>query len=242
MRIGVICEGPSDYHAIEFFFGHSLKAVGIEAEFKALQPPMDRTQPEGGWSNLLLWLKNNPPETRIPRYFGSGLFGGELAGEPFNCLLVQMDSDILGEEGFSNYISENFRLHLGNPVGSESRAAAILSVIENACQFDQMTDADRERHVSAPSIESTESWCIAAFKVPTADFEVLSGQDLIDEFMTALESSESRQASPPYASIDKSPERRRKFCHKHANGSGRIVQGCSQFSAAHNRLIAISAA
>lgn len=240
MRIGVICEGPSDYFAVHYFFGHALNAAGIEAEFKPLQPPMDNTQPEAGWSNLLLWLKKNPPETRAQRYFGGGLFGGELAGAPLDCILVQMDSDILGNESFTGYVLSNFQFDPGNPDEPHNRASAIASVIERACQFDLMTDADRLKHVLAPAIESTENWCVAAFKVPTEDFERLSGQALVDEFMSVLESSESRTPVPPYATIDKSPERRKRFCDRHAGGSARILRGCRQFQLAYERLLEIS--
>ncbi|MEQ1538498.1 MAG: hypothetical protein ABL928_06195 [Sphingorhabdus sp.] len=240
MRIGVICEGPSDYHAIESFFGHSLGEAGVRTEFKALQPQMDRTQPEAGWGNVLLWLKKNPPATRIQSYFGGGLFGGSLATEPFDCLLIQIDSDILGDAAFAKFVSDNYGIILNNPQTPDQRASAIRCILQNASQFQDMTSADVARHLLAPAVESTEAWCVAAFTVPTINFESLAGQALVDAFMTVIEKSEGRQPQAGYAKIDKSPKRREKFCKQHSNGSARIVAGCAQFGAVHNQLVSLA--
>ena len=48
MRVGVVCEGPTDFFAIESFFGHALKNDQIDAEFERIQPTLDNTNPEGG--------------------------------------------------------------------------------------------------------------------------------------------------------------------------------------------------
>jgi hypothetical protein len=240
IRIGVVCEGQSDYHAVESFFGSSLKSVGVEGQFEALQPEMDRTQPEAGWGNVLLWLKNNPPATRIQRYFGGGLFGGGLGTQPLDCLIVQLDSDILGEPGFSKFVFDAYGFSPDSPHTPSERAAVIRRVIEAACAFNEMVDLDQARHIPAPAVESTEAWCIAAFAVPTTNCEVLTGQQLVDQFMTAIELSESRPATPPYTAIDKSPRRRKKFCTKHKGGSERILNGCAQFRGTHDRLVGVA--
>lgn len=240
MRIGVVCEGPSDYHAIESFFRHSLGSEGISAEFKALQPDMDRTQPEAGWGHVLLWLKKNPPASRIQNYFSGGLFGGGLATPSYDCILIQLDSDVLGEEGFCKFVSDEYGIAADCPDGAESRADVVRVIIEVACQFEHMANADRLKHIPAPAVESTEAWCVAAFRPVREDFELLSGQVLTDAFMSALETSESRAPTPPYARVDKSAKRRQKFCETHAPGSARIVAGCSQFKKTHELLVALA--
>ena len=53
MRLGVICEGPSDYPAMVHFVGAALKNQGIDAVFQSLSPNMDKTRPEGGWGSVL---------------------------------------------------------------------------------------------------------------------------------------------------------------------------------------------
>lgn len=55
-RIGAVCEGPADFHAITSFFGHSMSLTGIPVKFVPLQPDPDATAPEGGWGHVLLWL------------------------------------------------------------------------------------------------------------------------------------------------------------------------------------------
>ena len=59
MRVGVVCEGATDFVAIDAFFGQSLADHGIEAEFVPIQPEKDKTSPEGGWGNVLHWLQKN---------------------------------------------------------------------------------------------------------------------------------------------------------------------------------------
>lgn len=240
MRVGVICEGPTDFYAIQHFFAASLKRVGVEAEFKALQPQMDQSQPEAGWGHVLLWLKKNPPNVRIQRYFGGGLFGGGLAVKPLDCLLIQLDSDILGEPSFSKFVLDNYQYCPGNPQDPSDRAEVICSVISKAGNFDDMVASDVARHIPAPAVESTETWCVAAFTMPTTNFEQLNGQALTDAFMSALETSESRQPQLPYANMDKTPNRRETFCAIHSTGSNRIIQGCAEFSRIHDKLVALS--
>ena len=54
MRVGVVCEGPTDFFAIESFFGHALENDQIDAEFVRVQTKSDNTNSEGGWGNVLL--------------------------------------------------------------------------------------------------------------------------------------------------------------------------------------------
>lgn len=237
MRVGVVCEGPTDFFAIRSFFGHALEVdTGVQPEFIALQPEVDCTNPEAGWGNVLLWLQRNSPKIRIQQYFAGGLFGGGLATPPLDALLIQLDSDILGEHVFTDYVQNTYGFQLGNPQLGAARANQIRAVLELACRFPEMTQADIDRHVIAPAVESTESWCIAAFTTPTPDCELLSGQSLVDAFMAALERSEGREPTLPYAKIDKNIKRRLAFCEKHANGSRRVRNGCQHFETAYQQL------
>ncbi|NBB81624.1 MAG: hypothetical protein GVY36_19650 [Verrucomicrobia bacterium] len=240
MRIGVVCEGPTDFFAIKEFLGHSLETEGVETQFVPLQPEIDKTASDGGWTQVLTWLLRNPPATRIQKYFGGGLFGGTLGVEPMNGLLIQLDSDILGDDGFKKFVRDVLDLDVENPAASAARAEQVKTVLSRASKLAEMTDADVERHVLAPAVESTENWCVAAFLTPTRDFETLAGAELVDEFMCALERSEGKDPSPPYSKISKGKRRRRRFCSTHRNCSQRVITGCFQFSAAHDQLLALS--
>ena len=237
MRVGVVCEGPTDFFAVKSFFGHALEnALAAPVEFIALQPQMDKTNPEAGWGNVLLWLANNPPVSRVQQYFGGGLFAGALGSDPLDALLIQLDSDILGDRLFKDYVFKSYNLTVENPTQQDERAKEISRVLQEAAQFINMTAIDVRRHVIAPAVEATESWCVAAFNAQAMNCEDLSGQRLVDAFMVALEKSEGRIPSLPYANTDKDQRRREIFCNKHASGSARVIEGCPAFERAFLQL------
>lgn len=236
MRIGVVCEGPSDFPAISHFIGNLLAARGNHPVFVPLFPQMDRTRPEGGWANVLLWLNNNPPETRVQRYFAGGLFGGALSTEPLDAIILQLDADVIEDQGFRKFVSDNYEYIVDIDQVPAGRANQICNVLLSAAKFDEMANADRDRHVLVPAVESTETWCVAAFHAQPDDFEMLRGAALVNAFMKALEQSEGRMPQDQYANVDKDVVRRDKFCEKHSGGAARIVVACEQFAASFGKL------
>ncbi len=209
---------------------------GIPVDFVPLQPEPDATS-QGGWGQVLLWLKDHPPENRIQLFFTEGLFGGGLARVPFDGILIQLDSDILGDDGFGAYVKGKFDYTVADPPAAEQRAKEVRHILSHAARFEEMTQADVARHVLAPAVESTETWCVAAFSPNGSDFESLSGQVLVDEFMDALLRSESKPLSlRPYAKANKTPSRRLSFCEAFAPQSGRVLAGCPRFREAHDQL------
>jgi hypothetical protein len=241
MKIGVVCEGPTDYPAIAHFFTHALQDRGIAAEFCSLYPELDQTRPAGGWSNVLLWLQNNPPSSRIQRYFGGGLFAGALAADRLDAIIIHLDVDVLPEMSFINFVKENYDYDALDSQDPADRARQIINIISLSARFEEMTVADRIRHVPAPAVESTETWCVAAFTTPPQNFEILKGADLTNSFMTALERSEGRAPQASYENVDKNPQRRKRFCETHANGSLRIINGCQHFSSALEKILPLCA-
>lgn len=239
MRIGVVCEGPSDFPALSNFFGHALQERGVDTHFLPLFPEMDKTRPEGGWANVLLWFDRYPPDARIQTYFGGGLFDGALSSEPLDAILIQLDSDALDHLPFASFVKDRYGFRVSSSNKPERRATQIEDIISLAARCDAMTEVDVARHVSVAAVEATETWCVAAFHAKHDNYELLRGADLIDAFMKALERSEGRTPQPRYSNIDKSLPRRRRFCEAHASGSGRIVNGCEQFARALRRLAAL---
>ncbi len=229
MKIGVVCEGITDFHAISCFFGKSLEQLGILTEFVALQPEIDNTQPEAGWGNVFYWFKRNPWMGRIQKYFEGGLFGGELTQHPYSCILVHLDTDILGEAGFNSYVLQTYGHTVCAPALPDARASEIRTILRLAAEFNAMTAIDTTRHVLAPAVESTEAWCIAAFHPQPDSFEQLSGRLLIDRFMAALETVEGRVPTPPYATINKDTKRRKRLCEELALSHERIATSCEQY-------------
>jgi hypothetical protein len=240
LRVGVICEGPTDFHAISQFMAAALAGKGIVTKFIDIQPDMGRSYPEAGWGNVELWLRKNPPTDRIRRYFDGGAFQRNMSAKACDVLLIQMDSDILDDGKFHARLRNAYGLELADATEARERGLRIIQVLELWSDLGTLTDVDRNRHVLAPAVESTETWCVSAFDNRHSDPEALSGQELVVAFMTALDTSESR---PPkdYAEADKQPPRREKFCQKHAaKGAERIMHNCPHFARAVERLGALA--
>lgn len=239
MRIGVVCEGLSDFPAISEFFGHSLEALGLASTFVRLFPDPDKTRPDGGWGNVLRWLRNHPADARVQQYFRGGIFGGSMSLEPLDAILVHLDSDVLGDDSFCTFVLQHHGVTTTSPSKPSERAEEITKILQTVSGLDALANSDRERHVIAPAVESTEAWCVAAFHPRRGHFERLRGEKLLDAFMKALESSEGRQPKDTYANLDKNPVRRQTFCTKHRSGSARIAASCTQFRKAIGRLAVI---
>ena len=237
MRVGVVCEGPTDYYAIESFFRHALwEDNGIKAEFVPIQPEMGNINPKGGWGNVLGWLNENNPKYRIQNLFRGGVFADEHGRLPIDVLLIQLDSDILGNESFTDRVRQKYGLSVENPGDASDRADEIRNVLQCAAKFAEMNEDGINRHVIAPAVEATEAWCVAAFNGPAQNCETLRGQDLINAFMVALERSEDRVPTLPYARANKDQKRRKKFCRSYSGGSARVRERCAQFDRACQQL------
>ena len=209
VRIGVICEGPTDFPAIVCYVGHALESRNVEAQFIPLFPELDKTRPVGGWGNVLLWLDNHPPEYRIARFFGGGLFGGGLATTPFDVVLIHLDADVIEDRSFQVYVHDKYNYRVRVETAPSKRAATIEEIISISAKIADLTDADKEKHKIAVATESTETWCIASFYGQPKRYELWRGSKLRDGFMAALERSEGRVPKTEYAEIDKNPIRRK---------------------------------
>lgn len=229
MRVGVVCEGRTDFPAIVQFVGSYLINQGIEVEFRPLYPEMDRTRPDGGWANVLLWLAKNGPDLRIQKYFGGGLFGGDLAVEPLQAILVHLDSDVVDDESFNNYVERNLGYRCNSSDDPIIRGKEISRVLDVALRSDDLAELDLLKHVKFVAVESTETWCVAAFNNEKENWEMLRGQDLVNQFMSALERSEGRQPKHQYSKANKNYRRRSQFCEKHAVNVERVVVSCDHF-------------
>ena len=229
MRIGVVCEGPTDAPAIVNFLGASLAYRGIRSTFISLQPEDDRTKPpDGGWHAVLNWLRNNPPKSRTDNYLGGGLFDDDLSAKRCDVLVFQVDADILSDRRFRNWTMSNLGYAVTDPHEPVQRGSVIRSIIEIAGDFQVLSPSESKQHVPAPAVESTETWCVAAFRTLVDDPERLRGQRLCQEFMTALHQSEDRPVRQ-FAQINKSPSRRLRFCKQNSSGFRSLEAQCHHY-------------
>lgn len=177
---------------------------------------------------MLNWLLSNPPPVRLTSYLGGGLFAGGLSAKSCDVLILQIDADNLSDRGFQNWNRNKLGYTVKDMADPIGRGNEIRSIIGIAGKFDMLPDRDVQRHVPAPAVESTETWCIAAFRTLRGNPEHLIGQDLCQEFMTALLESEGRPLQS-FTHINKSPNRRRRFCEQHSSGFRRLETQCYHY-------------
>lgn len=226
MKIGVVCEGPSDFPAIAHFVGESLRSRNITPEFGVLFPEKDKTRQTGGWASIFSWMQKYPPEARVQQFFSSGIFGGSLTTKPYDLIIFQMDTDVLDSSSFADYVKKTYGHKVKKDQDPAARAHQVAGVIDQALALDQLTNRDASRHIPFPAVESTESWCIGIFHNQSIAAEALKGEDLTESFMKVLERSESKEPKDMYNNIDKSQKRRYRFCEKHRNNINRLERNC----------------
>lgn len=229
MKIGVVCEGMTDYHAINYYITAALSKIGVFAEFVALQPAADNTS-GGGWSNALTWLIENPSGIRS-QLFGSGLFANSKKLSELDFILIHLDTDILTDTSFSNYLnSRNFQL--GSTYSLDEKATEISKVIEHFAGIADDLTGFVDRYITAPIAESSEAWCVAVDAEFAGDAESLSGQLLIDAFGAAFARFNGTLPKANYSSINKRVKSRENYCKATAANVDRLYS-CMLF----NRLL-----
>ncbi|WP_353177570.1 hypothetical protein [Delftia acidovorans] len=235
MRIGVVCEGETDYLALKHFLGAELTRRKIDTEFLMLQPTPDRSS-GGGWGNVMGWLESNPPAARDV-YFSSGLFEELDAKANLNAILIHLDTDILPEESFVGYLKKKgYALSAFNTV--DQKAIEISKVIGHFAQFPKLTPEKLSRHIPAPISESSEAWCVAIDGEHVGNAEELTGQDLINAFGAALSRFKKTKPQQEYKKINKNIVQREAYC----SGTAANVQNihtCSLFLSLVNQLVNI---
>jgi hypothetical protein len=237
MRIGVVCEGVTDFVAIREFMGAKLETSSMSIEFIQIQPRPDRTN-SGGWPQVVAWLKDNPPQSRVMRFLNGGIFDEQVDSKACDALVIQIDTDVLDSQDFVSHLNSlgMSPQSLDKPI---ERAALVEQLLRDLSLVGEVSEYYRKRHVFVGAAESTEAWCIAAFHKVKFNPEELKGQDLWNAFMEVLLKSEGRTSSPLSSSDfglpTKDIKRRYRFCAKHRN-SAFILSQAEQFTRALHSL------
>lgn len=226
MKIGVVCEGGTDFFAIENYVGEELKKIGIDAKFVLLQPAADESS-GGGWGNVLLWLLNNPPTSRN-NFFGRGLFSHSQEKKNIDAILMHLDTDVLSDVGFQNYVKKKGCLIAGVST-IEDKSIEVSKILRVFSDVNNVQSNLKNKYICAPIAESSESWCISAEGGYQGDSEKLSGQALIDAFGKALARVSGHAVKDTYANINKNKPSRENFCNK-TRSSSENVMACSLFA------------
>lgn len=236
MKIGVACEGVTDFHAISHYVGAALKQAGISANFVPLQPDPDNTS-GGGWANVFTWLDNNPPKAR-EKYFGRGLFAHSKTFSNMDSIIIHLDTDILPEISFVNFLKAR-QFSLGNLETLAQRTAEMERLIIHFCLLDQCDEVQAKKHIAAPIAESSEAWCVAVDPEFQGNAELLSGQALINAFGTSLARFAKQTPRPSYNAINKKEKSRERYCSGTIGGVSRL-SSCTQFVSLVQKLTTIA--
>lgn len=233
MKIGIVCEGVTDFHAMRHYLGAALHQRGVAANFVPLQPNPDNTN-RGGWPQVLTWLERNPPSLREP-LFGAGLFANSSRFSGLDYLIIQLDTDIIPEAGFRNFLRDN-GYEAGNPETVPLKAAEIASILLHFSKDAELSPDLKERHIQAPIAEASEAWCVAADPEFLGDPESLSGQSLIDEFGKSLARFSRQPLQAAYLRINKTSKTRDRYCAG-TSGNHLLVRRCSLFDALVEKIV-----
>lgn len=242
MRVGVVCEGVTDFIAIREYIGARLERAKIDCVFVQLQPTPDNTD-DGGWTRVFFWLQQNGPDQRRARHLGGGLFANQMDEQVCDALVIQIDTDILSDAHFINHM-RNLGIAHATPTGAPARVREVKRLLAEFARFEDLTNEELVRHIFIPAAESTEAWCVAAFERHSLDPEELQGRDLWGAFGACLLRSEGRQTMPPdppgFGPPDKTPGRRERFCKTH-RGSEFLWSQAHQLKTTVDELVTIIA-
>lgn len=233
MKIGVVCEGETDFVVIKHYVGEELDKRGIQSEFVLIQPAADRST-RGGWGNVIAWLDKNPPQAREV-FFGGGLFAGMGAKANLDVLLMQLDTDVLPEASFTNFVKGR-GLTVSKAATVAEKSAEISRLLNIFARMPDVKDHLTARHIPVPIAEASEAWCVAAEGVYQGDSEYLFGQDLRDAFGSALARALKHEAKTSYSGINKIVKTRERYCLA-TKGEIHNVYGCTLFTALVGSLV-----
>jgi hypothetical protein len=210
LRIGVVCEGQTDFVAIKIFLEDEFLRQGRNVIFDMIQPAYDNSLPSG-WPQVLLWIENNELSFRSALYLkGDSLFAIEDEESKYDALLFQIDSDIIGEAGFEAFIKKR-NLSYAPPHTNVDRGNVIRHVLLSIGGHASDAVSLSHKEVMAPTVESSEAWLLAAENV-AGHPESLIGQPLIDAFGALVARSSGQAPKASYTNINKATKTRKRIC------------------------------
>lgn len=217
IRIGVICEGQTDFVAIKIFLERELVRLGKHVTFDMIQPAYDNSLPSG-WPQVLLWLEGNELPFRSALYLkGESLFEIEDEEAKFDALLFQIDSDIIGHSSFETFIRKR-AISYAPPKNNIDRGNVIRHVLLSIGGHASDAASLSHKEVMAPIVESSEAWILAAENV-ASNPEYLIGQPLINAFGALVARSSGQAPKANYSNINKTTKTRKRICNQIAKTS-----------------------
>jgi hypothetical protein len=221
MRVGIVCEGATDFITTSSFLTHSMLRRGLHIDFIDLQPGLDKTsEMNSGWSNALLWLERNPLKSRKNNILGSGLFSGSLSWKKCDVILIQLDCDCREDEGFHIFLKKR-SVNLKNLQQHDKICEDLTEALLRLSELNQEQCAD-ERHIICCVTHNSESWCIAALS-DTADrpVEQIDLSETSEIYLNSVSNYPISEAIPVSRRV-KDRNLRTQFCNDNKSLSERV--------------------
>ena len=226
-RIGLVCEGATDRAAITCYVRQSLVSRGYsDVTFFDIPAHRDKTTPIHGFAMVLAWLSK--PSGERNRYL-MDLFAGDNV-QRCDAILVHLDADNLSQPQFKKHIHKWYKTSVKSSQRAQDRGKEIARLISHVGKLTTSRDPASKRYVIAAAVESTETWCLSAFRVVRVNPEILSGGSLCQEFMQALLAYEGRPTGGVFRKISKDVRRRKRFCRGTAQNADRIERQCHHYN------------
>lgn len=163
IRIGIICEGASDYTILEWCLREALERIGHKPTFHAIHPIRDKTSgafEDGGWHQVYKWCVRNDQAARR-RFFGAGLFDDDDA-IAVDLLIVHIDGDVHGILGAAD---RSKRVTSVDPANYHPTPKGILAFGEDLLVnwlFEE--SGTRDMSMPAPTVLESEAWLLAGLR------------------------------------------------------------------------------
>ncbi|MFN7596494.1 MAG: hypothetical protein ACK5PT_07045, partial [Cereibacter sp.] len=127
------------------------------------------------------WLESNTLTSRLSAYLGKGLFASGLSDKVCDVLIVQIDTDVLDEDDFKNFVLRRKGLAVASPRTPSDRFDEVRRVLLEFGGFNELMDAARASHVLAPAVENTETWCVSVRDPILTGIELLRKREILVE-------------------------------------------------------------
>lgn len=232
MRVGIVCEGQTDYITMKSFLSAELTNKGKTIEFDLIQPALDNTLP-GGWSQVAYWLEQNPLANRNAVYLkGQAVFSLEEDDRKFDVLIFQIDTDIIGETGFENFISQR-GIDPVRPISPVDRSKFIQEIINKLAGHASLSVALTAKEVPIALVESCETWIVAAAS-SVEGAETLTTDELRNSFGAVVAQETGHPVMPEYQTTNKKVKTRVKICESLSKKASPATKAPHFDQAVHN--------
>ena len=230
-RIGLVCEGPTDRIAIEWYVRKSLVERGFsDITFREIPDHTDQTS-KGiqGCTMVLAWLSQAPG---MRQKFLGDLFASGL--RKCDAIVVHLDADNLSRSQFRQHVRNQYSMTVKNPKLPEKRGIEIRRIIMSVGKLDSLSRG----YAIAVAVQSTETWCLSSFRNISGDPESISGVPLNQQFMDALLKFEKQQPRI-IKKVTKDPIRWERFCRHTATKVKLLERQCNHYRRLVSELVRV---